>query len=78
MPTIENCINYLSTNYFTDISFLSESFNGECKEMFFSAVDEDDQLKKVVFEVDGSKVIVSVQDPATKVYYILETFSLND
>jgi uncharacterized protein (DUF169 family) len=69
MLTVENCIDYLRNNYFTDIHFTGEE-NG-C--LYFTAIDEDDIQKEVCFEYgDLETVIVSVRENKNQPFYILE------
>lgn len=70
MITIENCIDYLQNNFFTDIRFTGEDQNG-C--LYFTATDEDDTQKEVCFEYgDLETVIVSVRENENEPFVILE------
>jgi hypothetical protein len=69
MLTVENCIDYLENNYFTDIRFTGEE-NGS---LYFMATDEDDTQKEICFEYgDLDSVIVSVRENKDQPFYILE------
>jgi hypothetical protein len=70
MLTVENCIDYLRENYFTDIRFTGEDQNG-C--LYFTATDEDDTLKEVCFEYgDLDSVIVSIRESKDEPFYVFE------
>jgi hypothetical protein len=69
MLTIENCIDYLQNNFFTDIRFIGEQ-NG-C--LYFTATDEDDTQKEVCFEYgDLETIIVSIRESEDEPFYIFE------
>jgi hypothetical protein len=71
MLTIENCIDYLSNNYFTDIRFTGEDQNG-C--LYFTTIDEDDTQKEVCFEYGDNleTVIVSMRESKDEPFYVFE------
>jgi hypothetical protein len=69
MLTVENCIDYLQNNFFTDIRFIGEQ-NG-C--LYFTVTDEDDTQKEVCFEYgDLETVIVSIRESEDEPFYIFE------
>jgi hypothetical protein len=69
MLTVENCIDYLRNNFFTDIHFIGEQDG--C--LYFTATDEDDTQKEICFEYgDLETVIVSVRENKNDSFVILE------
>jgi hypothetical protein len=70
MLTVENCIDYLRNNYFTDIHFTGEDQNGF---LYFTATDEDDTQKEVCFEYgDFDSIIVSIREGENEPFYVFE------
>lgn len=71
MLTVENCIDYLKNNYFTDIRFTGEDQNG-C--LYFTATDEDDTQKEICFEHGHNleTVIVSIRESKDEPFYVFE------
>lgn len=72
MISTNDCIQYLENNDFTQVKLIGSTKVNNVTEIHFSAIDEDDIRKNICFEIEHNHITVSIQDPDTMEYHVLE------
>jgi hypothetical protein len=63
---LQNFVDYLENNAFTDVEFMG-SENGR---YYFSALDEDDKKKEVLFEHEDNGMWVYVRENQSEPFHV--------